>query len=102
MSPSQESIEIGLEIQEAWKLENLEVWRLGGLEARKTGGLEARRQAWRRRNRGPMGPSCGPIERGLEIQEAWKLGNLEVWRLGGLEARKTGGLEARRPGILGC
>ena len=39
-----------------------------------------------------------PIERGLEILEAWKLGNLEVWRLGGLEARKTGGLEARRPG----
>ena len=29
-------------------------------------------------------PSWEPIERGLEIQEAWKLGNLEVWRLGGL------------------
>ena len=28
-----------MEIQEAWKLENLEVWRLGGLEARKTRGL---------------------------------------------------------------
>ena len=38
------------------------------------------------------------IERGLEIQKAWKLGNLQVWRLGGLESRKTGGLEARRPG----
>ena len=24
------------------------------------------------------------MERDLEIQEAWKLGNLEVWRLGGL------------------
>ena len=45
-----------------------------------------------------MGASWEPIERGLEIQEAWKLGNLEVWRLGGLEARKTRGLEARRPG----
>ena len=42
--------------------------------------------------------SWEPIERGLEIQEAWKLGNLEVWRLGSLEAGKTGGLEARRPG----
>ena len=30
------------------------------------------------------GPSQEPIERGLEIQEAWKLGNLEVWRPGGL------------------
>ena len=36
-----------------------------------------------------------PIERRLEIQEGWKLENLEVWRLGGLEARNTGGLEAR-------
>ena len=34
----------------------------------------------------------------MEIQEAWKPGNLEVWRLGGLEARKTGNLEARKPG----
>ena len=42
-----------------------------------------------------MAPSREPIKRDLEIQEAWKLGNLEVWRLGGLEARKTGGLEAR-------
>ena len=58
----------------------LEVWKLGGLEVC---------------NRGPKVPSWEPIERGLEIQEAWKLGNLEVWRLGGLEARKTGGLEAR-------
>ena len=38
------------------------------------------------------------IERGLESQEAWKLGNLEDWRLGGLEAGKTVGLDARRPG----
>ena len=45
-----------------------------------------------------MGSSWEPIERGLEIQEAWKLGNLEVWRLGDLEARKTRGLEARRLG----
>ena len=45
-----------------------------------------------------MSPSWEPIKRDLEIQEAWKLGNLEVWRLGGLEAGKTGGLEARRPG----
>ena len=69
-----------------------------------------------------MSPSWEPIERGLEIQEAWKLGNLEVWRLGGLgealdhltdhpgslqkevwkpgglEAREPRGLEARRPG----
>ena len=37
-------------------------------------------------------PSWEPIERGLEIQESWKPGNLEVWRLGGLEARKTKGL----------
>ena len=58
----------------------LEVWKLGGLEVC---------------NRGPMSQSWGPIKRDLEIQEAWKLGNLEVWRLGGLEARKTGGLEAR-------
>ena len=29
-------------------------------------------------------PSWEPIERGLEIQEAWKLRNLDVWRLGGL------------------
>ena len=49
-------------------------------------------------NRGPMIPSWKLIERGLEIQEAWKPGNLEVWRLGDLEAGKTGGLEARRPG----
>ena len=63
----------------------MEVWRLGGLEVC---------------NRAAMSPSWEPIERGLEIQEAWKLGNLEVWRLGGLEARKTGGLEARRPGGL--
>ena len=33
-----------------------------------------------------MSQSWEPIERGLEIQEAWKPGNLEVWRLGGLEA----------------
>ena len=31
-----------------------------------------------------MSPSWEPIERGLQIQEAWKLGKLEVWRLGGL------------------
>ena len=30
--------------------------------------------------------SLEPVERGLEIQEAWKVGNLEVWRLGGLGA----------------
>ena len=48
--------------------------------------------------KGPKGPSREPIERGLEIQEVWKLGNLGVWMLGGLEARKTGGLEARRLG----
>ena len=45
-----------------------------------------------------MSQSWEPIKRDLEIQEAWKLGNLEVWRLGGLESRKTGGLETRRPG----
>ena len=38
--------------------------------------------------------SWEPIERHLEIQEAWKLGNLEVWRLGGLEAREPRGMEA--------
>ena len=47
-----------------------------------------------------MGVSWDRIETGLEIQEAWKLGNLEVWRLGGLEAKKIGGLEAWRPGGL--
>ena len=41
--PSWEPIKRDLEIQEAWKLENLEVWRLGGLEARESRGLEARR-----------------------------------------------------------
>ena len=57
------------------------------------------------------GPSWEPIERGLEIQEAWKLRNLESR---GLEARRLGGgsgsvttpsqepiergLETRRPG----
>ena len=61
----------------------LEIWRLEGLEVC---------------NREPMIPSWEPIERGLEIQEAWKLGNLGVWRLRGLQARKTEGLEARRPG----
>ena len=30
----------------------------------------------------PKELSWEPIERGLEIQEAWKLGNLDVWRLG--------------------
>ena len=64
-------------------LGKLKIWRLGGLGVC---------------NRAAMVQSWGPIERGLEIQEAWELGNLEVWRLGGLEARKTGGLEARRPG----
>ena len=39
-----------------------------------------------------------PIERGLEIQEAWNLGNLEVWRPGGLGEGKTGGLQTGRPG----
>ena len=55
----------------------------GGLEARKPRGLEARRlgRCW-----GVKEPSQEPIERGLEILEAWKLGNLEVWRLGGLGA----------------
>ena len=43
MTPSLEPIERDLEIQEAWKIENLEVWRLRGLEARKTADLEARR-----------------------------------------------------------
>ena len=36
-------------------------------------------------NRAAMRPSWEPIERGLEIQEAWKLENLEVWTLGGQE-----------------
>ena len=85
MIPSWEPIEKGLEIQEAWKPRNLEVWRLGGLEAGKTGGLEARRPGGLR-NRAAMSPSWEPIERGLEIQEAWKPGNLEVWRLEGLGA----------------
>ena len=42
-APSWGPIKKDLEIQEAWKLENLEVWRLGGLEAWKTRGLEVRR-----------------------------------------------------------
>ena len=54
----------------------------GGLEARESRGLEARRLGGGARP--PNTPSQEPIERGLEIQEAWKLGNLEVWRLGGL------------------
>ena len=51
----------------------------GGLEAREPTGLDARRQ-WQ----AAMKASREPIERDLEIQEAWKLGNLEVWSLGGL------------------
>ena len=54
----------------------------GGLETRKPRGLEASRSGAAARP--PKEPSQEPIERGLEIQEAWKLGNLEVWRLGGL------------------
>ena len=71
MGPSWEPIKRDLEIQEAWKLENLEVWRLGGLEARKTRGLEARRlgEGAGAANR----PSWEPMDRHLEIQEAWKL-----------------------------
>ena len=49
-------------------------------------------------NRAAMQPSWEPIERDLEIQKAWKPGNIEVWKLGSLGAGKTGGLEARKPG----
>ena len=65
-------------------------------------------------NRAAMSPSWELIERGLEIQEAWKLGNLDVWRNGGLEEEQQrtydpilgayrkrfgnpGGLETRKP-----
>ena len=50
---------------------------LESLEAREPRGLETRR---------PGEGAAEPIDRHLEIQEAWKLGNLEVWRLGGLGA----------------
>ena len=59
-----------METQEAWKLGNLKVWRLGGVEARKTGRLEARGCAKEVKEE-----SWEPIERVLEIQEAWKLKN---------------------------
>ena len=68
MAPSQEPIERGLEIQEAWKLGNLEVWRLGGLGAVLT----------------TQDTIPGAYRLRFGNQEAWKLGNLEVWRLGGL------------------
>ena len=78
------------------KLGNLEVWRLGslgvlttrytipgayrkrfgnpgGLEAREPRGLEARRLGG-----GADDLREHPGSLGLEIQEAWKLGNLEV------------------------
>ena len=59
----------------------------GGLEARGPRGLEARRFRSLGRVANQVGePSRNPIERGLEIQEAWELGNLEVWRLVGLGA----------------
>ena len=87
-----------MEIQEAWKPGNVEAWRLGGLEVGKTGGLEAGRPGGLQESSYEV--ILGAYRRGLEIQEAWKPGNLEVWRLGGLEAGKTGGLEARRPGGL--
>ena len=56
------------------------------------GGLEAG-EPRRLETSGPKGARVKtqePIERGLEIQEAWKLGNLEVYRLGSLgEALRT-------------
>ena len=55
----------------------------GGLEAREPRDLEARRPGGGARP--PKRKSWEPIERSLEAQEVWKLGNLEVWRLGGLE-----------------
>ena len=105
---SRNPIERGLEIQEAWKLGNLEVWRLGGLgealdhlgsileayrkrfgnpgglEVREPKGLEAGKPQSLEGDFPVKGPSWEPIERDLEIQEAWKPGNLKVWRLGGL------------------
>ena len=83
MSQSWGPIKRDLEIQEAWKLENLEVWRLGGLEAWKTKGLDAGRSY----------PDLIDHPRSLYRK---RFGNP-----GGLETREPRSLEAGRPGNLG-